>query len=108
MGFDGLSVEFYRIFKEELVPYLQELFHYCLARGEILHSWHEAKLVLIPNKEKYLRYPEAYHPISILNTDYKQLATILATQLNCCAGTYVEQDQSGVILGRYLRIISEE
>lgn len=35
----------------------------------------EAKTILIPKEGK--AYPEAYHPISLLNTDYKILTSIL-------------------------------
>lgn len=32
-GIDGLTTEFYRTFKEMLLPYLQGLFNYCRSKG---------------------------------------------------------------------------
>lgn len=60
-------------------PYLHELFTYCQREGAIPDSWKAVRLVLIPKEGKGLRYPDAYRPISILNSDYRILATTLAS-----------------------------
>lgn len=87
-GMDGLTLEFYWVFRSELAPYLVELYRYCLQNLVIPASWKEARLAIFPKKGKDARYPEAYKPISILNMDYKILATILAIRLNSIMGTY--------------------
>lgn len=58
---------------------------------------------MIPKEGKNLTYPAAYRPISILNLDYKILATILATRLSKCIGLCIDDDQTGFIQGRYLK-----
>lgn len=49
-GPDGLTLELYRIFRNELIPYKVELLSYCLREGVIPPSWKEARLVVIPKK----------------------------------------------------------
>lgn len=66
-------------------------------------SWKEAKLTLILKRGKDHMHPESYHPISLLNMDYKILTTILADRLNRVIGNYVVDDQTGFIRGRYLK-----
>lgn len=94
-GLDGLTMVFYRMFKSELSPYLKELFSYCqehYPRHGVKQDWS-----WFQKKEKDMRQPEAYHPISILNTDYKILVSILANMLNGTIGAYVNQEQTGFI-----------
>lgn len=102
-GFDRLPAEFYKTFRTALIPYIQEILQYCFETGELPATWREAKSVLIPKKERDTRFPEAYHPISMLNTDYKILASMLANRLSGIIGEYVTQDQTGFIPGRYLK-----
>lgn len=59
------------------MPHLQELFKYCLEVGRIPDTWKEARLMVIPKEGENCAYPEVYHPITLLNTDYKILASIL-------------------------------
>lgn len=100
---DGLPVEFYRTFKEELAPHIIELLQYCYLEGAIPPSWKEARLVLIPKEGNDHRLPMAYRPLSMLNADYKILATILANGINTIIGICVHKDQTGFIRGRFLK-----
>lgn len=100
---DGLSVEFYRAFKVDMLPYLQEIFSYCLSKKFVPSSWTEARIALIPKSGKNIRYPETYRTISILNIYYKILASLLASRLSRIIGVYVHLDQTGYIPGKYLK-----
>lgn len=100
---DGMTLEFYRAFRSELVPHLLELFKYCLQQSEIPATWKEVRLVVFPKKGKDARYPEAYRPISNLNVDYKVLAMIPANRLSNIIGMYIHPDQTGFIKGRNLK-----
>ena len=57
-------------------------------------------LNLIPPKEKDICYLKNWRPISLLNTDYKIYAKILATRLRGTLDTLIAFDQSGCIKGR--------
>lgn len=51
-GLGGLPIEFYRTFKDELLPYLHQLLEYCHREGVIPPSWRDARLVLIHKEGK--------------------------------------------------------
>lgn len=102
-GLDGLPVEFYKIFKEELKPHLIKLVSYWHKEGVLPSSWKEARLVLVPKEGKNHKVPSAYWPLSMLNTDYKIITTILANSLNAITETCVHKGQTGFIQGRYVK-----
>lgn len=69
-------------FKNILLSYLQQLFVACLSEKKIPPSWAQAKLVLLLKPDRDVMLPQSYRSISLLNTDYKLLAPILAASLN--------------------------
>lgn len=101
-GLAGLTAEFYKAFKDQLTPYLYELFNYCIKVGRIPTTWKEARLTLILKEGKEEMYPVSYHPIALLNVDYKILSSIMVERLNEIIGCYVRQDQVGFITGRFI------
>lgn len=84
-----------------LISYLHNLFIYCLTYNTIPPFWNQARLVLIPPKDRDVRYPESYRPISILNVDYKILATLLATRLGNVINEYIRNEQTAFIKRDY-------
>lgn len=76
-GPDGLTPLFYKHFGHVLAEHLYDLFGACLADGEIPPIWRLAKIIFLPKQDEDLSLPESYHPISLLNTDYKILTSVL-------------------------------
>lgn len=70
---------------------------------EIPASWKEARLTIFPKKGKDASHPDPYRSISILNVDYKILATILANRLNKIIAMYIHPDQTRFIKDRNLK-----
>lgn len=99
LGTDGLSGEFYKTFEDLIVPHLQRLFVFRLQSHKIPDTWKMARLSLILKEGKHPMYSESYHPITLLNIDYK----IMAERLNRVIGSYIEEDQMGFIRGRLMR-----
>lgn len=102
-GPDNLTAEFYKNCRNLIIPDLKELLDYCLQSDKIPDSWKEARQTLLLKTDKNKADPVSYHPISLLNTDYKILTSILAGRLNKLLGIYVMEDQTGFIKGRFMR-----
>lgn len=49
------------------------------------------------------RRTESYRPISLLNTDYKILPSILARWLYWILGYYIHSDQIGFMKNKYMK-----
>lgn len=81
-GIDGLGSSFYEAYVELLSPILREVFSDILRRGLLLPSMRNAVTVLTP-KKKAQGTPEVgnFRPISLLTSDYKILAKIIAKRL---------------------------
>lgn len=60
-------------------------------------------MVVIPKKDRDHILPQSYHPISILNIDYKILMSIWAACMNPIAATYIHPVQSEFIQNRILK-----
>uniref|UniRef100_A0A671TR16 Reverse transcriptase domain-containing protein n=1 Tax=Sparus aurata TaxID=8175 RepID=A0A671TR16_SPAAU len=91
--------EFYIEFKDELVPVLDRLFRGIEERNEIPADM-STGLVSILYKKGNRDKLENYRPITMLNTDYKILARVLAKRIKRVIGTVVENTQAYSIPGR--------
>lgn len=100
-GPDGLPVEWYKAFKEKIVPYLLRTLNYSFLTSQHLpETMNQANICLILKKDKESEDPASYRPISLINVDAKILAKILSLRLESFIRQLINSDQTGFIKGR--------
>ena len=98
-GSDGIPAEFYKTFWPDLHPILIESLNCAYDVGELSATQKRSILSLIYKKnDKYML--KNRRSISLLNTDYKILAHVLANRLKLIIGKIIHTDQNGYIKGR--------
>ena len=99
-GLDGLPAELYKNYAEELAQKLHSLFGQALQEGELPSSMCEALIVVLPKPDKDKLLCGSYRPISLLNSDVKVLAKVLALRLQKVILHLIHRDQAGFMPGR--------
>lgn len=99
-GADGLPGEFYKVYSETLLPRLLTVFNDALSQGYLPGSMAEAIIVLILKPDKDPTLPGSYRPISLLTSDVKLLAKVLANRLSTVITEVIHVDQSGFMPNR--------
>lgn len=98
-GSDGIPIEFYEIFWEDLKCLLIESLNAAYQNEKLSPSQRRGVLTLLYKKgEKALL--KNWRPISLLNTDYKILTHILANRLKKVINKLINTDQTGYLKGR--------
>lgn len=100
-GLDGLPIEFYRKFWNDIGQLLIKVYNESFVKGELPNSMNLAVLNLIFKKTDRTKLKN-YRPLSVSTTDYKILAFILARRLQTVISRLISSDQTGYIKGRYI------
>jgi hypothetical protein len=100
-GSDGIPFEFYSKFWESIAPHFLEMAENIFAKQRILPSQGRATIRLVPKVPQPKRMTD-YRPISLLNTDYKLLASVLANRLRKSLPNALLSHQKGGVPGRYI------
>jgi hypothetical protein len=80
-GIDGIGLEFFKAAWEEVVGDMRLLFNQMFGDRHLSRQQKQGVIVCVPKKERP-RTPEDYRPITLLNTDYKILARLIAARLS--------------------------
>ena len=100
-GKDGLPVEFYLTFWEEIKYMVVNALNDAYQKGEMSSSQKRAIITLLYKKDD----PELlknWRPISLLNTDYKVAAFVIANRLQGVLSKVICKDQTGYVRGRFI------
>jgi len=101
-GSDGLSKEFYIFFWDDMKRLLLQSFEYSLQTGSLSMDQRKGIISLIPKKGKDTLILGNWRPLTLLNTDYKILAKLLAYRFKNLLPNIIHDDQTGFIPGRYI------
>lgn len=100
-GIDGLTVEFFDVFKSQLLPHLRELFNNIYnGKVNLPLSWTMSAIKLIPKKGNLSENINDWRPINICNTDTKIFTKAIMNRLSTFADTIISQNQACGIKGR--------
>lgn len=99
-GEDGFPPEFYREFKDLLIPLIKDVLDLASRTQTLPESFSTAIITVIHKKNKDPLKCASYRPISLLNTDYKLISKVLANRLGQYLPQLINPDQSGFILKR--------
>jgi hypothetical protein len=77
---DGISHEFYQIFWDKIRPELLEIINKMYMDATILDSQKRGLLICLPKHAPVITIQD-FHPLTILNTDFKLLTRIIANRI---------------------------
>ena len=93
-GPDGFTSKFYMFFNNELVRYLEIVFMNIYTNKQLPITHQMSYITLLPKDSGSLLLPKNYRPISLLNTEYKVLTSMLAKRISPHLETLVHPDQT--------------
>ncbi|XP_053555164.1 ankyrin repeat domain-containing protein SOWAHD isoform X1 [Bombina bombina] len=100
-GPDQLPAELYKLLAEDIAPLLVSLFNQFFIQNNLRSKYFAASLItLILKKNKNPEEIGSYRPISLLNSDYKLLMSIIAQRFKHVIGSLIHKDQVGFMPGR--------
>ena len=101
-GNDGIPREFYIAFWHDIKKSLMDSINYALQVEELSLTQRRGTITLLPKKEKDPLLLKNWRPISLLNTDYKLITTVIAHRIKKFLTKIIHADQTGFIKGRYI------
>lgn len=100
LGLDGLPVEIYKRYGGMLLPKLLKVFNWVAGEEKLPLSMTEATIFVLPKEGKNQLETASYRPISLLCSDVKILAKVLAARLIRIISKLIHSDQTGFIPDR--------
>ena len=104
-GCDGLTAELYQHFWTEIGEMYVENLYECINNGVLNYSARKGTIALIPKKDRNLTSLRNWRPLTMLTTDYKILASVLATRLKTVLPYIINNDQAGFMSGRQISTV---
>ena len=98
-GCDGLSVEIYQCLWDELGSVLHAAVLYAYEKCELHLSARRGVISLIQKKGKDGMYIKNWRPLTLLNTDYKNLAKAIAYRIKPFLSKLIHVSQTGFMHG---------
>ena len=100
-GADGIPIEFYQTFWEQLEHLFTEMIMEVVQEGMTLNQG-RGIISLIEKPDKDLLQLKNWRPLSLLNVDYKVFSKILANRLYEILPYIIHEDQVGFLKDRFI------
>ena len=101
-GSDGLTVEFYKIFWNDIKHFYIRSINYSYKNGSLTELQKQGVITLLPKPNKDIEKLENWRPISLLNVDYKIATKAIANRIKPIITSIVDNSQTGFIKGRFI------
>ena len=103
-GLDGLPYEVYLRMSHMFVPFLTDMFNHWFAQGAIPGSITKGMITLLKKGGRHVwEGLDDYRPITLLNTELKILAQILANRLQLVISDLIGPEQTFTVKGRSIQ-----
>lgn len=99
-GSDGLPNEFYKTFVDILAPILLRVYKFMEKEQVVPESMSMGVVTILYKKRGSKLKLENYRPLSLLNTDYKIIAKVLASRMKKVIGGIIASTQTYSVPGR--------
>ena len=99
-GIDGISIEWYLKFIDEIKYILHSLFLKWIQEGEMNQSARQGIISLLEKPQKDLLRIKHWRPLTLLCCDHKIFAKIIANRIELVIDDLIHEDQTGFIKGR--------
>ena len=108
-GLDGIPIEFYKIFFNQIQTVLFNCFMFSLEKEKLATSQQRGVLSLL-HKGKGLSRDnlDNWRPLSLTNADYKILAKMIARRVQTVLHDIIDKDQCGFVKGRDVSVLLRE
>ena len=101
-GSDGFSIEFYKIFWNDLGTFLVRSINDSYSRGEMSVTQRQGVITCIPKEGKDKKLLNNWRPITLLNTAYKIASACIAQRIKSVLPSIIHESQTGFLPGRYI------
>jgi hypothetical protein len=98
---DGITNGFYSQFPDICIPFFSRLFS-IIGSAHSFPPTFSAGVITSIYKRGPLALPSSYRPITLLNTDYRLLARIIAARLSRALSTVIHPSHTAFLKGRHI------
>ena len=99
-GLDGIPIEFYQKFEEHILPTLHSVYMKAINLKEFHRSATQGILSLLEKPDKNLLSIASWHPLVMLNVDFKIYSKTITNRLQSVLPELIHPDQKGFMKGR--------
>jgi hypothetical protein len=101
-GIDGFTVEFYKLFWNDIKIPLVKCLNESLDNGKFSVSQRQGLITCIPKEGKPKHVLKNWHPITLLNVDFKIASACIANRIKPILRNIISETQKGFLKGRYI------